>query len=310
MRRLCRTACLITGLTGWSCFQVVIAEDFPFEEIVSGIYLNQGVHEQMSLANLGAIGNSGFIVGAHSVAVIDPGGSLKAGEKMKKAIRDLTDLPINYLVLTHFHPDHVAGAMAFKDVENIIAHENYSRALAQRAQFYLDRFNELLPGSAEEVFRLPSQTVSIGTSLSIDLGERKLSLTAYPLAHTDNDVTVYDEKTNSLWASDLIFEQRTPSLDGSLNGWLDVLSGLSTVDYTVIIPGHGKPGKSADLLTPQVDYLEQLRDNIRAKVNAGVALSVVLEHHDADAGFHPHWKLFSAQHGSNLAKAYSELEWE
>lgn len=310
MRRLCRTVCLIAGLMGWSCLQVGIAKDSLFEEIASGIYLKQGVHEQMSLANLGAIGNSGFIIGAHSVAVIDPGGSLQSGEMMKNTIRELTELPINYLVLTHFHPDHVAGAMAFKDVENIIAHENYSRAVAQRAQFYLDRFNQLLPGSTEEVFLLPNQTVSVGTSLSIELGDRSLSLTAYPLAHTDNDLTVYDKTTNSLWASDLIFEQRTPSLDGSLIGWLDVLSQLSQFNNTMIIPGHGKPGKAADLVAPQVVYLKQLRDNIRAKLNAGVALSEVLALHDAAAGYHPHWTLFAAQHGSNLAKAYSELEWE
>lgn len=310
MRRLCRRLCLIAGLIIEPYWQVAIADNFLLTEVDSGIYVHQGVHEQMSLENLGAIGNSGFIIGAHSVLVIDPGGSLKAGEKLKKAIRELTDLPISHLVLTHFHPDHVAGAMAFKEVEDIIAHENYSRAVAQRAQFYLDRFNQLLPQNVSEAFRLPSQTVPVGSSLSIDLGGRTIAITAYPLAHTDNDVTVYDKNTNSLWASDLIFEHRTPSLDGSLGGWLDVLSELSKIDYTVIIPGHGKPGKSTDLIAPQVEYLEQLRDDVSAMLKTGVALSEVLKHHDASAASHPRWKLFAQQHGSNLAKAYSELEWE
>ncbi len=310
MRALYRKVCLIVVLGCWWCLQVVAANGFTVSEVAPGIYVHEGVHEQISLANLGAIGNSGFIVGSNSVAVIDPGGSVQAGKNLKGAIRKLTDLPIRTVILTHFHADHVAGAMAFKEINSIIAHENYSSALAQRAQFYLDRYDPLYQGSVEEVFSLPTQTVSVGDSLNIDLGGRMISIAAHPLAHTNNDVTIHDQNTNSLWASDLVFAQRTPSLDGSLNGWLDVLSQISAMNYALIIPGHGRPGAPAELLEPHIGYLQQLKDEVNVQVAAGVALSVMLEHHDATVDKDSQWKLFSVQHGSNLAKAYTELEWE
>ncbi len=285
-------------------------EDLQVVPVASGVYAQLGVHEMMSVTNLGSIGNSGFIVGAESVAVIDPGGSPEAGSRLKQAIEKVTDLPVEYLVLTHFHPDHVAGAVAFLDTPHVLAHENYARAMAQRAQFYLDRFSELLPGTVTQVFRLPTQTVPAGETINIDLGDRMLSIEAYPLAHTDNDVTVHDLQTNTLWASDLVFAQRTPSLDGSLGGWLDVMSMLEKRSYSLIVPGHGLPASWSVLAPPQSRYLQVLRDDVREFIAKSTSLSKVLEQHEKQSDGNAQWQLYEAQHGTNLAKTYSELEWE
>ena len=298
-------------LAGLLPYRSALADDaLPVVSVANGIYLHQGVHEMMSENNLGEIGNSGFIIGDESVVVIDPGGSLEAGRLFRQAIENVTDLPINYLVLTHFHPDHVSGAMAFADVRNVIAHEKYAGALAQRAQFYLDRFPELLPGNVAQVFRLPTQTIPEGQSVDIDLGDRLLSIEAYPLAHTDNDLTVHDLQTNTLWASDLVFAQRTPALDGSLPGWLQVLSMLEERSYSLVVPGHGSPGLWSELVPPQQLYLELLRDEVRGFIDEGKSLAQVLEQHEERSGNTGQWQLYQDQHGTNLAKSYSELEWE
>ncbi len=310
MKSVCACVLTIAALIHGPCLKTVSAEGFPVAEIVNGLYVHEGVHEQMSVENLGAIGNSGFIIGTRSVAVIDPGGSPQAGQLLRSAIRSVTDLPIKYLIFTHFHPDHVAGAVAFKDVENIIAHENYARAISQRAQFYLDRFTQLLPGSVEETFVLPRMTVAVGATLDIDLGERILTIEAHQLAHTDNDITVHDQRSNTLWASDLLFAQRTPSLDGSLIGWSGVLRKLAAREYALAVPGHGKPAVPSELIRPHIHYLEQLEDDVRTMIAEGIALSKVLEDHELNVATDNSWKLFATQHGSNLAKAYSELEWE
>ena len=241
-----------------SCITFSMADDdLPVVPVVSGIYLYEGTHEMMSEKNQGAISNSGFIVGAESVAVIDPGGSPGAGIRLRQAIRKVSDLPVEYLVLTHFHPDHVAGAMAFADVPNVIAHEKYAQAMAQRAQFYLDRFSALLPGDVSQVFRLPTRTVPEGQSVDIDLGGRVLSIEAYSLAHTDNDLTVHDQQTNTLWASDLIFAQRTPSIDGSIAGWLEVMSMLDTRYIRAeLCQGTAHRRLWSELAPPQRLYLE------------------------------------------------------
>jgi glyoxylase-like metal-dependent hydrolase (beta-lactamase superfamily II) len=212
--------------------------------------------------------------------------------------------------LTHFHPDHVAGANAFPEVAHVVAHVNHAQAMTQRAQFYLQRFKGILNASAQSVFRVPTLTVTTGQTIDIDLGERRLSIEAFALAHTDNDITVYDHQTNTLWASDLLFSERTPSLDGSLNGWLDVLSSLDKRGYGLTIPGHGAPAPWASLLAPQQGYLLELRDTVRQLLDKGISLSTVLALHDANDTSRTSWVLYAPQHGSNLAKAYSELEWE
>src|SRR3546814_15431995 len=67
---------------------------------------------------------------------------------------------------------------------------------------------------------------SVGDEAAIDLGERQLRLKAWPTANTNTDLTWHDEKTGTLWAGDLLFERRLPTLDGSLLGWLTVLDSL------------------------------------------------------------------------------------
>ena len=286
-------------------------DDIEINEVADGIFLYQGPNEQMTFGNLGAIGNTGFIVGEQSVAVIDSGGSPEFGRRLRNAVKQVTDLPIEYLILTHFHPDHVAGAVAFPEALQLIAHENYERAMTQRALFYVERFTRLLPRNVEEAF-LPSTTnVSIGQTMEIDLGGRILIIEAHALAHTDNDISVHDLKTNTFWASDLLFAQRTPALDGSLTGWLEVLSTLDERNYGLTIPGHGTPAQWSDLLKPHADYLHRLKDDVRAMLDKGQSLSEVLQQHEAAAESYPlKWALYAEQHGSNLAKAYTELEWE
>jgi len=295
------------------CLQVtpvVAAEGIELAEVASGVFVYQGVHEQMSPANMGAIGNAGFIVGERSVAVIDPGGSPEFGSLLRDAVSRVTQLPVDYLVLTHFHPDHVAGSSAFPQAAHVVAHENHAQAMTQRAQFFLDRFSALLQGDVQQVFRQPTLPVKAGQTLEIDLGGRLLTIEAHALAHTDNDITVLDQKTNTFWVSDLLFSKRTPSLDGSLNGWLALLSALDERGYGLTIPGHGAPADWSELLGPHRDYLLQLRDDIRKVLDAGTSLSEVLAIHDADHSSNSTWALYKAQHGSNLAKAYAEIEWE
>src|SRR6185295_4455706 len=108
----------------------------------------------------------------------------------------------------------------------------------------------------------PTQTVA--TTLELDLGGRSITLQAWPTSHTDNDLTVYDARTRTLFLSDLLFVGRLPVLDGSLRGWLRSMAALRPMAVAVAIPGHGPPGTDwPAALDAQQAYLQALLDGTR-----------------------------------------------
>jgi quinoprotein relay system zinc metallohydrolase 2 len=281
-------------------------QSLEFVESAPGIYLHYGKHEEMSVDNFGDIANIGFIIGTESVAVIDPGGSPRIGTAMRSAIRALTDLPISHVILTHIHPDHIFGGSAFADVENIVAHQNFSRALAQRGDFYRDGYSALFIDSNVPTTLRP--TLAVADELRIELGGRSLSVRAHRTAHTDNDLSVFDNTTQTLWASDLIFAQRIPSLDGSLTGWLNVMDDLATLSAVLVIPGHGLPDSWSTVAQPQRRYLTLLLRETRKFIAQNKRLSAAVD--SIAVAERENWRLFDSHHRGNVTKAYTELEWE
>ena len=283
------------------------ATEFALSEVAPGVFVHEGRHEEMTLENQGDIGNSGFVVGSESVAVIDPGGSLEVGRLLLAAIREQTELPIRYVILTHIHPDHWAGVGAFPKESQIVTHNNFPRALAQRGEFYRQRFSELL--GTQDLQSLMKPDILIEDLLNINLGGRELRIRAYPTAHTDNDLTVLDKDTDTLFASDLVFSVRTPSLDGSLPGWLSVLKELASEDPQLVIPGHGRPSDWPSATAEQIQYLQTLESETRRQIKQGKSLSLALKTAEKDEGS-ANFELYNQVHPTNITKAYTELEWE
>ena len=280
----------------------------PMQEIAPGLHVRQGVCEDASPRNHNAIANVGFIVGEEAVAVIDPGGSRADGEGLRAVIRAVTDKPIRFVVESHVHPDHIFGASAFaRDKPAVIAHARAAGALAERGDYYRRRLAEILgPGAAGD-YAVPTMLVA-GTS-AIDLGGRVLSLRAHPPAHTDNDLSIFDQRTGTLWAADLLFVNRIPVIDGSLTGWLKELQWLKGVPAVRAVPGHGPasvpwPDGAAD----EERYLATLAREIRALIASGGDIEAALR--GVGVGERGRWCLFDDYNGRNVTAAFKELEWE
>ncbi|MBX2885466.1 MAG: quinoprotein relay system zinc metallohydrolase 2 [Granulosicoccus sp.] len=303
-RMVWQLVCLLAIL---SPLQTTIADPAGFSLIspAPGVYLHTGRHEDSGPENEGDIANVGFIVGENSVLVIDPGGSPRLGRMLLNAIRETTELPISHTVLTHIHPDHILGSQVFAHTGELVAHKRYPAALAQRGQFYLDRFAYLFE---EEEKQLPAPTVLVDGTLEVDLGNRPVIIRAHPTAHTDHDLSIHDVTTQTLWASDLVFAERIPSLDGSISGWHQETKLLLTEDIKLIIPGHGAPAPAGVILLPQLRYLTRLLTEVREKVADNTRLADAVEMVAKDEK--SHWLLFDLYHAGNITKAYTELEWE
>ncbi len=285
------------------------ADRLTVTEIASGIYVHAGAQAETSAANRGDIANIGFIVGARCVAVIDTGGSPAVGRALREALRDVTPLPICYVINTHVHPDHIFGNVAFKvDKAEFVGHARLAAAMSARGRVYLAGLERTLGSGAAGAEIIPPTRTVTGT-LALDLGQRTLRLRAWPTAHTDNDLTVFDESTATMWLADLLFIERIPVIDGSLPGWLAVLAELRGVAAKRIVPGHGGvtgdwPAASA----PEEHYLQQLLVETRAALRARRTLQEAVD--TVGSGERGNWLLFDQYHRRNVTAAFAELEWE
>lgn len=279
-------------------------------EVAPGVFVHEGVMALMTRANEGAIANVGFVVGSEAVAVIDTGGSVREGRRLLAAIHAQTAKPIRYVINTHMHPDHVFGNAAFVgEGVTLIGHKNLPQSLASHGAYYLANLRAPMGEDLMRDVKLIAPTQTVADTRELDLGDRRLTLTAWPTAHSDNDLTVLDQASGTLFAGDLLFVRHVPVLDGRLLGWLAVLDGLARIDARRAVPGHGPVvGNWPQRLADERRYLDRLAADLRGLIKRGVPLARAVT--TAAASEQDRWELFEAYNGRNATAAFAELEWE
>lgn len=284
-------------------------EALDVSEVASGIFVHQGHHAEANASNRGDLANIGFIVGDRAVAVIDSGGSRTIGERLRAAVEAQTGLPVRYVITTHGHPDHYFGNAAFAgDHPIFVGHRRLASAIAARGPHYLANFARLI-GQSFRAEPLPQPALLVERALVLDLGNRMLHLRAHPTAHTDNDLTVFDEKTKTLFAGDLVFMERIPVVDGSLLGWIGAHPALEAIAAARVVPGHGPAVADwPHALSAQRRYLERLAKDVRAIVKSGGTIMQATR--TAALSERKNWMLFEHNHERNVTASFAELEWE
>ena len=286
-----------------------LADGLKLESAGDRIYVHHGIHEDISEGYHGDICNISFVIGSKGVAVIDTGGSLKVGQQLHDAIRAITPLPILYVINTHVHPDHIFGNAAFvRDQPQFVGHAKLADAMERRRESYT-RINNTYLGDDAVGSEFIKPTIAVQTTTELDLGDRKLTVTAYPTSHTNTDITVWDSKSKTLWSGDLLFVERTPSIDGDIKGWIASIDQLKQSDASQIIAGHGAIAKDwKTALNNEQRYLNVLLSDVRTSIKKGIIMETTMD--NAAATEKDKWVLFDIVNRRNVNNIYPALEWE
>lgn len=229
MRTLAKVVTIVWlfSATGVAGSQGIAQADVTIRSAASGIYVVEVFGR-----------NVGVAVGAEGAIVVDAN-FRELGEKIRDAVRSLTDRPIRFLVNTHGHRDHVGGNAALMASGTLnIAHENVARRLSRRA---------------------PSATIGVSEALTLWTSAGDLHVFHTPAAHTLGDLVVLFRNANVAFVGDLFFNPMYPAIvGGSITGLIDALTRIADLidDGTVIVPGHGPLANKSEL----IDYREMLRD--------------------------------------------------
>jgi len=235
-------------------------------EVAPGVWFVQGEAALGSAANRNFISNAAFIVTGEGVVVIDALGSPALAEELLQAIRGVTAQPVRYAIVTHYHADHIYGLQVLKAAgATVVAHR------AGREYLNSDTAQRRLEASREELFPwIDDKTVLVPADRWIDadtvieLGGERLHVRHAGPAHTPEDLVVFAERAQVLFAGDLVFRGRIPFVgQADSRGWIAALGGLIALKPTLIVPGHG-PVSSDPLpdLAMTRDYLVFLRKSM------------------------------------------------
>jgi glyoxylase-like metal-dependent hydrolase (beta-lactamase superfamily II) len=211
-------------------------------EVAPGVWFVQGEAALGTPANRNFISNAAFVVTGDGVVVVDALGSPALAAELLQAIRRITPQPVRQVIVTHYHADHIYGLQVFKAAgATVVAHR------AAREYLNSDTAQRRLEASREELFpwvdaktRLVPADRWIDGDTVIELGGERLHVRHAGPAHTPEDLTVFAERAQVLFAGDLVFRGRIPFVgQADSRGWIDALGGLIALRPTLVVPGHG-----------------------------------------------------------------------
>jgi len=248
-------------------------------------------------------GNVTILVTDEGVLVVDAGTVKKDGEIITNHIESVTDKPVKYIILTHYHSDHAFGVCGFKDSPVVIGHKNIVSNLENFGQRSIERYSKNLKikvedlkeiidslksfsnqeyleaeehykshldqlQNAEETF-IVYPDITFESEMTIYLGSDTITLIHPGNNHTDCNILVSFKNQNVLSTGDFFFNHSMPYIDFNANcdtkNWINQIDNYADKNYQYIIPGHGKLANTEDL-REQGRYISDLRNEIKSLI--------------------------------------------
>jgi glyoxylase-like metal-dependent hydrolase (beta-lactamase superfamily II) len=268
--------------------------------------------------NEGNTSNAGFVVTSGGVVVFDALGTPSLGWALLQQIRSVTDKTIRYVVLSHYHADHIYGLQAFRDHTGaaIVAQERASEyrdneeTADEKAGLRLDQRRAALSPWVDGNTRVVPPDITFKERMTISLGDRRLTLLYSGPAHSSSDIMMMVEPDGVLFAGDIVQNSRIPFMnsdDVSTTQWLHALDEVAKLDPKFIIPGHGRTSTQAvQAIAFTRDYIQYVRTIMAGAVQNWTDFDVAYD--QADWSKYRDYPAFASNNRGNAYRIYLELE--
>jgi glyoxylase-like metal-dependent hydrolase (beta-lactamase superfamily II) len=259
--------------------------------------------------------NTGIVIGDDAVMVIDTQATPVMAQDVIRRIREVTDKPIKYVVLSHYHAVRVLGASAYRP-DHIIASQDTYDLIVERGE--ADKASEI--GRFPRLFRavesvpagLTWPTITFTGKMTLWLGKLEVQLLQLGRGHTKGDTVVWLPQEKVLFSGDLVEFDATPYAgDAYFQDWPRTLDNLAALKPEKLVPGRGAALSGAAQVKAGLDGTRAFVSELYASVKAGAAAgrdlrAVYRETFDRLSPKYGQWVIFNHCMPFDVTRAYDE----
>jgi glyoxylase-like metal-dependent hydrolase (beta-lactamase superfamily II) len=280
------------------------------EKVISFTQMGEGLYAFTAQGDP----NTGVIIGDDGVMVIDTQATPKMAGSVIEHIRRVTDKPIKYVVLSHYHAVRVLGAKAY-GAEQVIASDATRGLIVERGQEDWDsefgRFPRLFR-AAESIPGLTWPTITFPRQMSLYLGRRRVDLMHLGRGHTAGDIVAWVPDAGVMFSGDLVeYHSACYCGDAHFKDWPKTLDAIASFNPRAVVPGRGDAlthkDEVKDGLALTRDFLTTLYGSVSESAAKGLSLKDAFDR--ANAAMAPrfgNFAIFDHCQPFNVARAYDE----
>ena len=281
------------------------------QKVSEHVYVIHGPTETPNEKNRGFMNNPAFIIGEHSVVVVDPGSSDETGQMVLDAIKQVTDKPVSHIFNTHIHGDHWLGneiiKRAYPNVVIIADPRMLKKAQAGEAQSWQALLKKLTKGATKNTkIALPNKLLSDGDSIQID--NLKFNIVSVGVAHSDSDIMIVLLNDSLMFTGDNVAYKRIVRLDdGSFRDNIKACDKAISMNLKNYVPGHGPTG-DVSIVKAQRDYLNILYTEVKKYYDEGLSDFEMKPKILPSLSAYKDWPGFDHEVGKHISLAVLEAE--
>ncbi len=221
---------------------------------------------------VGDDGNTAALFGEDGIVLVDVEGA-GLGPKIQAALKSIADKPVRFVILTHYHGDHVGGSAYFQKSAPVIAQENVRKRMENGGTIFDGTTHHPVKPKPWEALPI----ITFDHDMTLHLNGEDIRVMHFPTAHTDGDSIVFFPKSNVVSMGDLFVTYGFPFVDvdsgGSIDGTIDAVEKvIAQMPADVkVIPGHG-PVSGLDDMRAFVKMMKETRTAVQSALDRGQTL--------------------------------------